>query len=195
MDSWGPRAEYIRTGLDLSLWENNLDHFIRTTKSEVSIMCTFNILSVTSFNEFLKKILEWRTIYNNIIHNTTYRKIRFDTPYLKEPLHYDMHILPKEDYLKYFDDILQFIDENRNDKDITKFSDMEYEKFRRVRDYYANVTYPENKIIEGRKDFYQWFTEYDRRRKTNFLETFPEMLKFFKGCEQLSNQTTSDETL
>ena len=202
MDSWGPRAEYIRTGLNLSLWEKNLDHFIRSTKSEVSIMCTFNILSVTSFNEFLKKILEWRKIYNDIIevvddknkHNTTHRKVRFDTPYLKEPLQYDMHILPKDDFLKYFDDILKFINDNRDDADINKFSDMEYEKFRRVRDYYANVTYPEDRILEGRKDFYQWFTEYDRRRKTNFLETFPEMKEFFKECEQLANQDSTNET-
>jgi uncharacterized Fe-S cluster-containing radical SAM superfamily protein len=202
MDTWGPRAEYIRTGLNLTLWEKNLDHFIRSTKSEVSIMCTFNILSVTSFNEFLKKILEWRKIYNDVIetvddknkHNTTHRKVRFDTPYLKEPLQYDMHILPKEDFLKYFDDILKFINDNRDDADITKFSDMEYEKFRRVRDYYANVTYPEDRVLEGRKDFYQWFTEYDRRRKTNFLETFPEMEEFFKECKQLSDRDSGSES-
>jgi len=192
MDSWGPRAEYIRTGLNLSLWEKNLDHFIRSTKSEVSIMCTFNILSVTSFNEFLIKILEWRKLYNDIIKidsdknssNTAYRKVRFDTPYLKEPLQYDMHILPKEDYLKYFDDILNFINDNRDDADVTKFSDIEYEKFRRVRDYFATVNYEEQRVNEGRIDFFNWFTEYDRRRKTDFLKTFPDMEPFWNLCKQ-----------
>ena len=192
MDSWGPRAEYIRTGLNLSLWEKNLDHFIRSTKSEVSIMCTFNILSVTSFNEFLIKILEWRKLYNDIIKidsdknssNTAYRKVRFDTPYLKEPLQYDMHILPKEDYLKYFDDILNFINDNRYDADVTKFSDIEYEKFRRVRDYFATVNYEEQRVNEGRIDFFNWFTEYDRRRKTDFLKTFPDMEPFWNLCKQ-----------
>jgi hypothetical protein len=192
MDSWGARAEYMRTGLDCELWERNFDHFVRTTHSEISIMCTFNILSVTSFIDFLKKVLEWRKKYNDIINikrdnlseSDSYRKVRFDTPYLKEPLQYDMHILPKVEFLPYFDDILQFIDDNRDDADVTKFSDIEYEKFRRVRDYYATTHYPEARILEGQRDFYLWFTEYDRRRGTNFLATFPEMENFYNRCKE-----------
>jgi organic radical activating enzyme len=193
MDTWDSRAEYLRTGLDIELWEKNLDTYVTRTCSEVSIMCTFNILSVTSFISFLEKILEWRKKYNDIIiapskyegYNEK-RKIRFDTPYLKEPLQYDMQILPKEQFLPYFDKILKFIDDNRDEKDITKFSDLEYEKFKRVRDYFANTDYPEQRVKEGRVDFYNWFTEYDRRRRTNFLETFPEMTDFWNMCKQLA---------
>jgi hypothetical protein len=43
-------------------------------------------------------------------------------------------------------------------------------------------------IKEGRADFFNWFTEYDRRRKTNFLETFPEMEEFYNECKQLGTQ-------
>ena len=148
-------------------------------------MCTFNILSVTSFNEFLAKVLEWRAKYNHLFDNTTVRKIRFDTPYLKEPLQYDMHILPKEEYLPHFDNILKFMDDNRDENDATKFSDLEYEKFRRVRDYFATVNYSEERVQEGRKDFYNWFTEYDRRRNVNFIETFPDMEKFWDMCKDI----------
>jgi hypothetical protein len=95
-----------------------------------------------------------------------------------------MHILPKVEFLPYFDDILQFIDDNRDDADVTKFSDIEYEKFRRVRDYYATTHYPEARILEGQRDFYLWFTEYDRRRDTNFLATFPEMENFYNRCKE-----------
>lgn len=189
MDTWGERAEYIRTGLDLDVWENNFDIYIRTAKTHVTFMCTFNILSVTSFIDFLKKILEWRQKYNDVIPvinplEPNLRKIRFDTPYLKEPLQYDMHILPKEEYLPYFDAILQFIDENRDENDVTKFSDLEYERFRRVRDYFATVNYDEDRIREGRKDFVSWFTEFDRRRNVNFLETFPDMKPFWDLCKE-----------
>jgi len=191
MDTWGARAEYIRTGLDVELWEKNLHTFIRTTRSEISVMCTFNILSVTSFINFLEKVLEWRKMYSNVVKNddhTPGRTIRFDTPYLKEPLQYDMHILPKDKFLPYFDKILQFIDDNRDDADTTKFSDIEYEKFRRVRDYFANVSYDEQKVKEGRRDFYNWFNEYDRRRGTNFLETFPDMAEFYNECKEIANE-------
>lgn len=184
VDTWGSKAEYIRTGLDLDLWEKNLDTYIRSTKSPVTFMCTFNILSVTSFVEFLKKILEWREKYQDIIlpdDNTA--KIRFDTPYLKEPLQYDMQILPKEEFLPHFDYILSFIEENLDDANPKKFSNLEYEKFRRVRNYFMTTSYDETKITEGRRDFYRWFTEIDRRRNTNFLEVFPDMENFWNMCK------------
>jgi organic radical activating enzyme len=192
MDTWGDRAEYIRTGLKLDLWEKNLDTYITKTKSPVSFMCTFNILSVTSYISFLEKILEWRAKYEYLFADSTYkqRRVKFDTPYLKEPLQYDMQILPKEQFLPYFDKILEFIDANRDETDLTKFSDLEYERFRRVRDYFATVNYDEARVTEGRKDFYNWFTEYDRRRKTDFLKTFPEMTDFYLDCKRLG---TTDE--
>jgi organic radical activating enzyme len=186
MDTWGKRAEYLRTGLDVDLWEKNLDLFIKKTASPVTFMCTFNILSVTSYISFLEKVLEWRKKYKDVYDNTGSRKIIFDIPYLKEPLQYDMLILPKEEYLPYFDNILNFVKDNLDESDSTKFSDLEYERFRRVRDYFATKTYSEEKLLEGRKDFYNWFTEYDKRRDVNFLETFPEMSAFFEQCKQLN---------
>lgn len=189
MDTWNSRAEYLRTGLDVELWERNLDTYLNGTKLPISIMCTFNILSVTSFTDFLKKILEWRQKYQPLLNPDGYgRRIRFDTPYLKEPLQYDMHILPKEEFLPYFDKILKFIEDNTDETDPTKFTDIEFEKFRRVRDYFATVEYDKDKVEEGRKDFYTWFTEHDRRRGTNFLETFPEMENFWNLCKDLHNK-------
>lgn len=186
MDTWGKRAEYLRTGLDVNLWEKNLDLFVRKTASPITFMCTFNILSVTSYVSFLEKVLEWRSKYKDVYDNSKTRKIIFDIPYLKEPLQYDMLILPKEEYLPYFDKILNFIKDNLDENDSTKFSDLEYERFRRVRDYFATKSYSEERILEGRKDFYNWFTEYDNRRNVNFLETFPEMTKFFEECKRLN---------
>lgn len=184
MDTWHRRAEYLRTGLNLEVWEKNFDTYLTATKSPITFMCTFNILSVTSFTDFLTKMLEWRAKYNHLFPDSSpTRKIRFDTPYLKEPLQYDMHILPKDEFLPYFDKTLQFIQDNLDDEDPTKFSGLEYERFRRVRDYFATEHYPDERIKEGRIDFYNWFTEYDRRRNVNFLETFPEMQDFWNRCK------------
>jgi len=197
MDTWGKRAEYLRTGLDIETWEKNQDIYVRGVKSHITHMCTFNILSVTSFTDYLQKILDWRELYDDVIpvldpKNPQDRKIRFDTPYLKEPLQYDMHILPKEEYLPHFDKILQFINDNRDDNDTTKFSNIEYERFRRVSDYFAEVQYDEEKVKQGRIDFYNWFTEIDRRRNTNFLETFPDMSSFWDLCKGLAEERTRD---
>lgn len=182
IDTYNERAEYLRTGLNVDLWESNMKKYLDITNADITFMCTFNILSVTSFVSFLEKVLEWRKQY----HDPKRRKVRFDTPYLKEPLQYDMHILPKEEFLPYFDKILQFIDDNRDEDDTTKFSDLEYAKFKRVRDYFASIKYNDDRILEGRKDFYNWFIEYDKRRGTNFLATFPEMTDFFNQCKDLN---------
>jgi organic radical activating enzyme len=131
IDTWGKPAEYIRTGLDLELWERNFDKYMSDTKLPITFMITFNILSVTTFQSLLEKILEWRKKYKFV----TEHKVRFDTPYLKEPLQYDMNILPKGEFMPYMYNHLEFIKNNVDDKNVEKFSSLEYEKFRRVVDY------------------------------------------------------------
>ena len=66
-----------------------------------------------------------------------------------------------------------------------KFTELEYEKFRRVVDYMESTVYSNDKLKEGRTDFQRWFTEFDRRRGTNFLETFPEYKKFYLDCKSV----------
>jgi organic radical activating enzyme len=181
IDTWGPAAEYIRTGLDLTVWERNLDTYLTKTQLPITFMITFNILTVTNFQSLLEKILEWRKKYNGFEQNK-WQRVRFDTPFLKEPLQYDMNILPKEKFMPYMYDHLNFIINNMDDKDRTKFSELEYEKFRRVVDYMQNTHYSEEKILEGQKDFYNWFMEYDQRRNTDFKKTFPKLINFLEDC-------------
>jgi len=185
IDTWGPRAEYIRTGLELKLWEKNLDHYLKTTGQPISFMITFNILSVTTFETLLEKILEWRKKYNKYNKTSQFQMVTFDTPYLKEPLQYDMNILPKKEFMKYMKNSLKFMEKNVDSTDVTKFSQVEFEKFRRVVDYMETTEYSQEKINEGQRDFYHWFTELDTRRGTDFVSTFPEMEKFYKKCSKL----------
>jgi hypothetical protein len=182
LDTWGSQAEYIRTGLDLTVWERNFHTYMTRTKLPLTFMVTFNVLTVTNFKNLLKKFLEWRRMYSfsrgDYIH-----RVRFDTPYLKEPLQYDMNILPKEEFMPFMQDSLKFIEDNIDDKSFSKFTNLEYEKFRRVVDYMETTVYSDDKLKEGRKDFYNWFTEYDHRRGTDFVATFPEMVDFYNRCK------------
>jgi hypothetical protein len=187
MDTWGERAEYIRTGLELDLWQQNFHTYLRNTNSPVTFMITFNIFSVTTFKSLLEKFLEWRKIYDwyDDPVNPQHR-VRFDTPYLRDPIQYDMNILPKEDFMPYMYEALEFMKDNTDDKRSDAFSSIEYEKFKRVVDYMAETQYSEEKLIEGRRDFYNWFNELDERRETDMLSTFPEMLKFYRLCQEVN---------
>jgi organic radical activating enzyme len=181
LDTWGPQAEYIRTGLDLKVWKNNFHTFMMNTQYPLTFMITFNLLSVPNFKSFLEKILAWRRVYPRYAEYDIHR-IGFDTPYLKEPLQYDMNILPKDEFMPFMRNALEFIKTNISPD---KFTELEYEKFRRVVDYMETTVYPDNKLSEGRKDFYNWFTEHDRRRGTNFTTTFPELNNFYLECGRL----------
>lgn len=185
LDTWGPKAEYIRTGLDLELWEKNFHIYLTKTDSPISFMITFNIFSVTTFTSLLQKLLEWREQYPWYNHRNSHR-IRFDTPYLREPIQYDMNILPKEDFMPYMYASLKFMQDNVDDTASNKFTTIEYEKFKRVVDYMAETVYPESKLIEGRRDFYNWVNELDERRDTDMLKIFPEMLSFYKLCQTIN---------
>lgn len=188
MDTWGKRAEYIRTGLDLELWEQNFHTYLKNTDSPITFMITFNIFSVTTFKSFLEKFIEWRKIYGwyDDPANPQHR-VRFDTPYLRDPIQYDMNILPKEEFMPYMHEALSYMKDNTDDTRADAFSTIEYEKFKRVVDYMAETAYSEEKLLQGRRDFYNWFNELDERRETDMLSIFPEYLGFYRMCQEINS--------
>jgi hypothetical protein len=111
---------------------------------------------VTSFKSLLEKFLEWRKQYG-WYEDTREHKVRFDTPYLRDPIQYDMNILPKAEFMPYMYEALKYMEDNLDDNRPDAFTTIEYEKFKRVVDYMAETVYSDEKLIEGRRDFYNWF--------------------------------------
>lgn len=176
LEGWGEQAEYMRTGLECSHWERNFKEAL-DRGWEVNIMCTFNILCVSTFTNFLEKVVEWRAQYG-------VEKVRFDTPYLKEPSHWMITILT-EDFLEDMNENLKFIKERPN-----VFTSVEYEKMKRVTDYMdqhldKKVLISTDKYNNGRRDFYSFFTENDKRLGTNLIKTFPRYEGFYNLCKQV----------
>jgi hypothetical protein len=54
-----------------------------------------------------------------------------------------------------------------------------------VRDEMKNTPSKKRNLL--RKQFAEYVMEYDKRRGTNFLETFPEYKEFFEECMTLVN--------
>jgi hypothetical protein len=96
-----------------------------------------------------------------------------------------MNILPKEEFMSYMVSHLDFILANLDDKNRSKFNDLEYAKFERVVKYMESAIYTPEKLKEGKRDFFNWFTEYDRRRGTDFVKTFPDLITFMESCREL----------
>lgn len=169
IDSWGPQAEYMRTGLDCEHWERNMLEFVKLGK-RVNFMCTFNVLCVTNYKKLLEKVIEWRKQYGSHL-------IHLDIPYLKDPPHWMINILTP-DFLVYMEDTLKFMEDNAE-----WFELSEIVKFRRVTEYMRTNPVDADKIQRGRRDFYVFFTENDKRLGTNLLDLFPEYTDFYQLCK------------
>ena len=47
----------------------------------------------------------------------------------------------------------------------------------------AETVYSDDKLLEGRRDFYNWFNELDERRDTDMVSIFPEYINFYRMCQ------------
>ena len=87
--------------------------------------------------------------------------------------------------MPYLHDAMAFMEAHEDDENKQAFGSLEVDKFRRVVRYMETTVYADDKLLEGRRDFRAWFTEFDRRRGTDFKTTFPELLRFYEDCGQL----------
>lgn len=170
IDSWGPQAEYMRTGLKCEHWERNMLRVVEVGK-KIHFMCTFNVLCVTNYQQLLKKVIEWRKAYG-------FDAFHLDIPYLKDPPHWMINILTP-DFMVYMDDTVKFMEDNAE-----WFQQSEIIKFKRVTEYMRKNPVDPERIRRGRRDFYVFFTENDKRLGTNLLETFPEYTEFYQLCKE-----------
>lgn len=185
LDGFGDQAEYIRNGLNFDRLLANVRTYLNSTKNtSISFINTFNILSIPSLKKFLQMILDLRVEFGS----NEKQRIWFDIPALhyppwlsiqnsgqwgieqvKECISFMEDNVQKEDYLKTFEGIKP------------------YEILKVKRDLAIMEQQPALDVLHLNKiTFYQFITEYDRRRNTDFQKTFPEMQSYYVGCMKAS---------
>ena len=191
LDGWGEQAEYMRNGMNFDTVWNNCHRFLDETRfTSINFINTFNCLSVTSFKEFLEGILELREKWSKenqyaMGWEVPEQRIWFDIPVLRNPAWQTIQVLPSE-YQSYLEEAIQFMESHKANEDYVDyrgFKDFEIAKAKRNLDLMKKEL-PQQELIRNRADFYKFFTEHDRRRHTNFLATFPEMINFWQQCEE-----------
>jgi len=176
-ESVGKQAEYIRTGLDFNLFSENIEYILtELPKVSVNVMATFNALSVFGYDKLIDYIFELKKKYRN---GQRYA-VQLDTSYLRWPPHMSVKILTDEQKklilksakkMLYYG-IREFTHNNYG------FSNTEIQKVKRLYDY-AISNDDSFDVEKNRKDFIKFVDEHDRRRDTNFLETFPELTELY----------------
>lgn len=183
----GKQAEYIRFGMDYSLWLKNIYRLLNELPGlNITVMSTYNALSVTGYKEFLKDIFEIKKTFPSATAATVAAtRLLLDIPYLRYPPHQSIFIIPAA-FHHYVEEQINFVNNNiEYEKGINYgFNRFEAEKLKRVYDLIkSNVENEETTI--NRDDFVRFVDEHDIRRGTNFLETFPEMTEFYNQIKVL----------
>lgn len=175
------QAEYIRHGLDFERMKSNVEHYLTQIpyRNSLTLIVTMNNLSITGLRPLLEWILYLRQTYNN-----DYQRIWFDTPILRQPAWQSLQLLPEP----YADKLEQCVNwmSTMITTDLVGFRDFEIQRMQR--DIAWMRSGQAQDFSQQKADFYRFFSEHDRRRGTDFLKTFPEMISWWKECQYHANK-------
>jgi organic radical activating enzyme len=187
LDSGIPEhAEYIRYGMKFKQVLARVDYFLRhiPNRNSLTFIITMNNLSVLGLKRLLETILSLRRY-----HSSTYQRVWFDTPILRQPTWQSLQILPPV-YGKRLQDVVDWMKTNLEtaDRPFQGFKDYEVQRLQRVVDWMREGSKLDQEYVKiQRADFFRFFNEHDKRRNTLFLNTFPEMREFWNECRYFAN--------
>jgi pyruvate-formate lyase-activating enzyme len=161
----GVRAEYIRSGLDYQKFLSNIHRvcnlFGAREDFTLTFMCTYNALSLSTFTEWLKDLVEVRKRYGLY-------SIYIDVSYVRYPDMMDIKILP-ESFEKYIHESIAYMEEQEANGLMHK---SETAKLKRIVSYWKSTrTFNQD---THQRNFKAYTAELDKRRNTLFSDVFPE---------------------
>lgn len=177
IDTWGKQAEYTRNGLDLELFQQNIEHYLKSCPDAyLSFMITFQILSLPNFTQLLEYLLFLKKKFNRPGIN----RIEYSIDKLVRPNHQALPCLP-ENVNHFMDKILDFMKERVGNTEY----DLDPKQLDRFETIYSWMKKNQNSstVDQERADFFKFFSRHDQLRKTSFPSTFPEFSEFWKMCE------------
>jgi hypothetical protein len=176
LDAWGEKAEYIRNGMDFGTVWYNVNRYLTDIKGHNSItfIITMNNLSVSSLKTLMENILRLRKKYSS-----TYQRVWFDTPILRQPIWQHIGLLDNT-FNEYFEEALNFMLKHQHSSDMASFRDFEIAKLQRT---YQIMQQGIEQRETHLSNFWRFFRTHDARRNTDLLKTFPEYENFFKECQ------------
>jgi pyruvate-formate lyase-activating enzyme len=181
VDTYGEQAEYIRGGMSYETVFKNLELFLnKVPELNSTIMCTFNILSIPRFKDFLKDVLALKKKLHTKGQWST--RLFLDVSMLNYPKSLSAIIAPRK-IRETFINSVNFAKSNIiTEKVPWGFNDAEINKITRLFNWLTteeNVA-AHNIVVPWEKQFYQYIFETDRRNKTDFIKTFPEYSDFIQ---------------
>ena len=176
-ESVGLQAEYIRDGLVWDDWANNVEQLLDSGNLRgLHIMNTINALCLTTLDQFLECILQWKTEYGRDAVSFTLNILRF--PSFQSPL-----VLPDAIRNDHVLRLSNWLETNRQSEFLHEH---EINHLQRLIDYLDVVKTPHSDSFDMPRllnDFKQFYTQYDQRRNKDFGATFPELKQWYDAIQ------------
>lgn len=155
LESNKEQGEYSRFGLDFDLFDSNVRKYLKRTEKNLNFMSTVNILSITSYYDFISYVNELKEEYGK-------QRIMFVPTYMRYPEYLNIRLLPKG--------IKEEICDKLNS--VNDISNLEKKRLTSLTDYMNGELSNEKSL---RSDFVKFIREYDRRRNTDFEKVYPNL--------------------
>jgi organic radical activating enzyme len=169
------QAEYIRDGLVWDDWANNVERLLDSGQFRgIHVMCTINALCLSTLDQLLECIMNWKIEYGREAISFTLNILRF--PSFQSPL-----VLPDAQRTVYRQRLVTWLEHWVDSEFIHEH---EINHTQRLIDYLDVVKTPHSDAFEMPKllnDFKQFYQQYDQRRGKNFTETFPELKEWYNS--------------
>ncbi len=193
-DGYGKQAEYTRFGMDFEKTFQNIDKILtKLPKVTVVVMSTFNIFSVFSYEQLIRKIHKLKVKHFNTVRYWN-SAIILDTSYLRYPSFMSFRLLKDYIDVEFFDRWLKYMKFNSTfrslnfhktqEKTDVGFSTQEIEKIARLRDLFVSDYDRDIKEFDNdKKDFIKFIRQYELRRGLVCEQYYPELNQFIKNIE------------
>lgn len=178
-------AEYSRSGMDWNLFTKNIDYFMYNTSQDIRInfMTTVDILSSASFDDFLRMVCALRKKYDE---DRAKSRVGVSVSYLRWPKHQQITLLNPEQkkiFASKMEAVIAELTEGGYDVQGNLYIE-EVDQIRRLLDWMNSEPAADEELM----NFYNVFTEMDKRRNTNLLETFPHLVAVYLRGQELNKK-------
>jgi pyruvate-formate lyase-activating enzyme len=158
LDCWGPEQEYVRSGLNLELWQQNFEYLLDKTWIKLAIHSCINSLTIKTMPELITKINVWNQLRTTAIDHS------FDLVIGRANADIGLHPTAFGDMFDQdLDNILSLM------HDSTARSQMQG-----IAKFIKNAEQNKEKIV----NLISYLNELDRRRNTNWRQVFPWLIQF-----------------
>ena len=171
------QAEYIRDGLVWDDWANNVERLLGSGQFRgIHVMCTINALCLSTLDQLLECIMNWKLEYGREAISFTLNILRF--PSFQSPL-----VLSDAQRTVYRQRLVTWL---AHWADSEFIQEHEINHTQRLIDYLDVVKTPHSEAFEMNKllnDFKQFYTQYDQRRSKDFGGAFPELKEWYDSIQ------------